>query len=692
MKTLIIAEKPSLAREIGEMLAKRESVVWRQCQGYSESTQYLLSSFFGHLLENVQPEEYDPKFKSWKAEDLPIIPVEFRYKYKKDTASRGKFLAKLARECSHLVCATDPDREGEGIFRIWYEYENVKVPFKRLWATSLALDDLHKAWRGVLPSSNYDSLSAAQRCRAEADWLVGMNGSRAYTIAGGQRLSIGRVQTPTLALIVKRDYEVENFKEAYFYTLVGNWSKLPFTYFDDSGNKFEDFVKLDRIRRECEGVQFHLKSFSAQKKTQNPPLPFSMPELQKEANKRFGFSLDKTLSIAQGLYERKITSYPRTDSPYLPPSDIEKYYLIIDSFANPQERALLLPMESSIPCLKNTDASHTAIIPTGVKPQGLTPDEEKLFNLIVSRLIYAFLKPKYFLQYSLIITDGSHEFKSLVTKTLDPGFTALNSAELDADEESDAETREIADELAQEQFSKPEKLTDLELIQKKRSKPQYYTPASLLTAMINVGRIVESKEDQQILKEVEGLGTAATRDKFPLELERRGYIEKHGKYLRSTEKGKGLINWVKPILKSPELTALWERKLRNIEKGSFDPRVFRSEIQKFINEIVKVGNAEAEAFKKVIDDAKQKCPKCSKPLNENSAGFFCEPQCGLKIWKTVSGKKIPAKNIEELLSKGRTGIIKGFVSQRNNKKFDAVLILNEEGKAVFNFDHQKGGK
>ena len=592
-KILVIAEKPSLLREIVKMLEAKKSIKFQCHRDYYESDNYLLSSFFGHLLELLLPDGYG--YKEWKSEDLPIIPYPFKFKYKNDTEQRGKLLAKLAERCSLIINASDPDREGEGIFRTWYNYENIRKPVQRLWANSLALEDLYKSFNNVQPSQKYDSLYDAQKSRQEADWLIGMNGSRAYSIASKSKLSIGRVQTATLNLIVSRDYEVENYKESFYYTLTGDWYSIPFTYFNETGTKFENDIHLKTVKIESENTSFHLKNFEEKRKVQNPPLPFSLHDLQKSANDKFGYSLDKTLDLAQKLYEKKLLTYPRTDSPYLPPADINKYYSIISKLSDSDISDLLIK-GNAVPCLKNTDSAHTAIIPTGQLPAELTADELNVFNLVVNRFITSFLKPRRYIQYSIIITNDKHEFKSTVNKTTDPGFTKIINNEENEDSNNDSGEKEITVSLSIELLSKDKNLQNLGINKTKRSKPKYYTPGTLVIAMMNIGRKLENKELKEILSEVHGIGTEATRDKFPLELEKRGYIEKSGKYLKSTLKGRQLISWVKPELKSPELTAEWELKLKKMEKGQYSVSVFRSEIIEFTKIIVCIDDSLKEHF------------------------------------------------------------------------------------------------
>ena len=687
MKTLIIAEKPSLEREIKDMLEAKFGEKFQNKNGYWESDKYLTSCFFGHLLRTYMPEDYGIVGK-WKAEDLPIIPEPLKYKYDGDKGNRGRLLAKLAAGCDMLVNCCDPDREGEGIFRTWYEYEGIKTPFKRFWSKSLAQADLAKNWVKLEPSSKYDNLAIAQKLRAEADWLVGMNGSRAYAIAAGSgsNISIGRVQTATLALIVKRDIEVENYKESFFYTLAGQWNQLPFVYFDDNGTKFENEKDLLGIKSECERSVFHLDKFEEQDKIQNPPMPFALNELQKAANVKFGFPLDKTLSIVQSLYEKKLTTYPRTSSSFLPPADIDEYYAVIDRFAEPEEKEILIPKGSTVPCMRESESAHTAIIPTGEMPGTLTEEERMVFNLILTRFIVSFLKPRLYKQITIIITNDKHYFRSVVTKTEEQGYTKGNTLKEENDEENDKEEKEVTFQVSKESLSAPKSIEKLEMLKKIRTKPKYYTPGTLLTAMMHVGRSMDKKEYKEVLNEVAGLGTEATRDAVPVELENRAYIQKSGKYLMSTNKGRQLISWVNPNVKTPELTAEWETKLRDMEKGKYDPRKFREEIHEFTKKLIVIDSALAVKFTSVIDESKRKCPKCKKTLNENQAGFFCIDECGFKMFKLMWGKKLSDKDIDLLFTNGITGVIEGFKKKNKDTYKAYVEMKGPEYKAQTVFE------
>lgn len=682
MKTLIIAEKPSLAKEIQAMLEKGYGEKFENKRDFQESGNFYISSFFGHLLEMAMPDQYDEKYKKWSFETLPILPTQYIFNYKSDCAKRGKLLKELTLKSSSIINACDPDREGEGIFRIWYRHEKIQTEVKRLWATSLTYTDLKKAFEKIKPSSEYDRVSYAQACRSMADWLVGMNATRAYTCLSGEKLPIGRVKTSTLNLIVERDREVENYKESYTYSLVGKWEGLNFTFLKNNESKFENKSEAEAFLNKAYGKKFRVLIIRSEKKTKNPPKCYSQPDLQKDANTKLGFELDKTLKLTQSLYEKKLVTYPRTDSPYLPESDLNDYYILVNNLASPEEKALLQPAGVKVPTVKNTDASHTAIIPTGEKPSNLSEDEQEIYDLIRTRFVTAFMKPKIYNQTEIIIHEPNFEddeiFRSIVRNTIDSGFEKLY---YEKDEDDNIPELKIDEESLK---LKASMIDGLEVKNILKTKPKYYTPATLLQAMINISRNVKDSEQKEILKEVEGIGTAATRQTFPLELAKDGYISKNGNYLISTLKGRSLIDLVSEEIKSPALTAEWEMKLRKIETGEFKFQDFRSEIENYIKKIVEFAKSGEKEIKASISEAVTfgKCPKCKENIKEFNSFIKC--QCGFSVSKNIAGKNISENQLSELIEKGRTGLIKGFKG-KEGKSFDAVLMIDGEFNVKFEF-------
>ena len=660
---LIIAEKPSVAREIKNTLNDKENIKWTSETNYFQSSKYILSWFIsGHMFEALLPDRLDPKYKFWKYEDLPIIPDSLTYEYKNNQLkSHGKLLKSLSSKCQYIINACDPDREGEAIFRIWFIYENIYKPFKRLWATSLAHSDLYKSFQNILPGKNYDNLFFSQQSRAYADWLVGINATRAISTKLNNKLPIGRVQTATLVLIVKRDLEIENFKKSFTYKLKGKWQNKIFEFLTDKKDK----IFLNEVLKKIKDSNFYLESLIKEVKSQNPPKPFSQPELQEIANKRFGFSLNKTLEISQHLYEKKLMTYPRTDSPYLPSADKDNYYILIRKLSNPDDIKILNDKEPS--CIKNCDSPHTAIIPTfeAAGPIKLSEDENKIMSLIIDRFITAFKKPLIYNEIVLTITNDKYRFKCIEKKIVDSGYTNkdVNLGKFDYNY-----LKKIKD-----------KIKDLSILEIENIKPNHFTPGTLLKAMINVYYQISDKKRKDILKEVEGLGTAATRHIYPQLLLNSDYIKQEGQKLISTKKGKSLISVVNENLSSPELTAEWELKLKDIGSGCYQKYNFFIEIKKFVKDIIVFDKNILNAF----ESLSLKCPFCNSSMKSLNWGWSCD--CGFKLSKIIAGKNISEETAEQILSDGRSKLIKGFKNKSGNK-FDCKLILNKDNRVEFKFN------
>jgi DNA topoisomerase-3 len=686
-KTLLIAEKPDQARSFylpllesvsGEKLEKRH--------GYFESKSYYLSWFFGHLLEMLSPDEYDEKYKQWILEDLPIIPQAMKYRYKTGARDQGQIITKLCQDSSAIICGTDPDREGQGIFDTFLRYNKINKPTKRLWATSLTEKDLRKAWDKMQGIERYKNLSKARELRSDSDWLVGMNASRAYSIIWKASLPIGRVLTSTLALIVKRDLDVENYKESFFFMLKGNWNGIEFTYFDESGTKFENRGELERVLAVIHGKPFTLSGFQSEEKTENPPKTFNLPDLQKEANVKLEFSLGKTLEIAQSLYEKKITTYPRTDSSYLPISDLNEYYTLVKKASSDAERQYLRTEGSQPACVKDTDSPHTALIVTG-EMSSMADDEKKLYEIVRSRFVCAFMVPRTYIQFDLEIDDGTgKKFKATVKQDINSGFRKLYKDE--EKEEGVQEADQAIDDLSLRKHAGP--LAKPEITQSKKAKPKYYTPATLITAMQTCGRVLENEGARKILAEKKGIGTPATQALYPEQLKKYEYIHEQKGCFISTSKGRKLIREISPDLKTPEMTAEWELKLELVEKGNLSEEAYRKELNNYLHQII---NEAKKRTGKIDFAAGDKtsflCPACKKGIVKKAWGYICEVGCGFSVNSTIAGKSLTDKQIEMLFKNSETALIKGFKSPKTGKTFDAKLVIKEEnGKKSVKFEFE----
>ena len=702
MPICVLAEKPSQAKEFYRpLIEKLTGEKMREHGEYLANSTYTLSWFYGHLLSAIEPAEYDAKYQSWKMEDLPILPEKLRYKFKDEGATRrANVLKKLCTDASEVICATDPDREGEGIFRTFWESLGLATPVKRLWAVSLADEDLLKSWQCMKPASAYDALARARECRAAADWLVGMNASRAYSIVAYGKLPIGRVLTATLALIVARDREVESYREIFHYTLEGTWHGVKVTFFDEeNGTKFDNKAMLDALRADLAAKTFSLAEFKDEARTEHPPKPYNLPELQKDGNRKHGFALDRTLELAQSLYEKKLVTYPRTDSQFLPESDLAKYAELLGVVATDEEKKLLLAADRKPPCVKDTDSAHTALIPTGVAPKNLSDDEAKLYELVRKRFAVAFMQPRKYRQYTLVVDDGAgHRLKGSATFDTDRGFKAL------WDEKPDEEEKEKEESGEKEQSSAlkktldektlreaPSALEGLETYTRKKSKPKYYTAATLITAMQNCGNQLEDEQARKTLKEVRGIGTPATQATYPVHLEKYGYIRTEKKNFVSTPKGRSLIASIRPELASPVLTADWEFKLKEIEHGRYDAAQFDREIREHVSNVVAhvAANGRSEVrviTEKTVEPVLIPCPVCGRYLHAFDWGWACVRACGFKIGKTIAGKTLSSAEAEAIAVYGTTERIGGFTSKAG-KPFSARVVLkgNDVG---FDFTYQ----
>lgn len=696
MITCVLAEKPSQARDFYlPLLEKVSGEKLKNLGEYYISPSFILSWFYGHLLVAKEPFEYDPKFKEWRLEDLPIVPDVLEYRYKDASSNnRGVILVKLCNQADMVICATDPDREGEGIFRTFWNFEKISKPAKRLWAVSLADDDLLVSWNKMKEISHYDALSKARDARASADWLVGMNVSRAYSCIAYTKVPIGRVLTATLAIIVARDHEVESFRELCTYQLKANWNGIPFVLYNENGNVFERKDEVDKI---CENIKnniFSLFDFTDETKTEYPPKTFNLPDLQKEANKAFGFALDKTLNIAQSLYEKKLITYPRTDSTFLPESDLKKYYVLIEKLSSDTEKKYIPTDSRKPPCVKDSDSAHTALIPTTVVPNNLSEEESLVYELIRSRFVSAFMYPRIYHQYTISISDEqNNKLKARVTCDIEMGYKNMRKGKQSDTEKDDKEEEvsELSMKLEEEVLkNKPDKLNYLVTHTRKKTRPKYHTAGTLISAMQNCGSLLEDEVDRQTLKEVRGIGTPATQATYPINLEKYGYIKTEKKYFISTPKGRSLIASIQPDLKTPKLTAEWEFKLKQMELGKYDFSVFDKEIKSYVTNIVSNCREHGKTQVRILKGNEEissllPCPTCGRYLHQFDWGWACVRDCGFKIGKNIAGHLVTTEEVRDICVKGITQRIEDFTSKEGKTFF--ARLTNQDKKIIFDFNY-----
>ncbi len=693
---LCIAEKPSVAKDIAEILGANQ-----RKDGYWEGSGYWVSWTFGHLCTLKEPHDYNENWKYWKLEDLPIIPKNFGIKVVDDQGVKKQFacIERLVAECEQVVNCGDAGQEGELIQRWVLLKAKCNKPVKRLWISSLTEEAIRDGFQKLKDAKQYDNLYAAGSARAIGDWMLGINATRLFTKKFGQgkaTLSIGRVQTPTLAMIVQRQKEIDSF-------VVEEYWELKTLY-----RETEFLCQIDRLKTQEKAESglaylkdklFEVTSFEQKEGKEGNPRLYDLTSLQVDANKKFGFSADDTLKLVQSLYEKKLVTYPRVDTTYLSedlhpkiPGILKglKYYQRFTESLLQQE----IPKSKAVfDDKKVTD--HHAIIPTGVSPSGITPAEQQVYDLIARRFISVFYPECKVSNTTVLGKVDQLEFKATGKQIIEPGWRVVY--------EDDKKKKDSADEeRIMPIFTEGESGPHEPFIhQGKTSPPKPYTEATLLRAMETAGKQVEDEEMRELLKD-NGIGRPSTRANIIETLFKRRYIEKKRKNLYATATGVGLIDTIQnELLKSPELTGDWERKLRLIEKGEYDLGVFKTELFQMVRELTdevifntyrrielvsekpaaenKPKRAAVKKEKIKITDIE--CPKCSSAkLIEGKTAIGCSNYkvCDFKIPFELLGKKLTLKNMLDLITKGKTGKIKGVKLPGNEKTGEATFILDDQ--------------
>ena len=700
---VVLAEKPSVARDIAAVLGANQ-----KRDGYFEGHGYKVTYALGHLVTIAEPEDMNPAWGGkWRIEQLPMIPNEWKYRIADNAEEqfaciRNLFLNPTTTE---IICATDAGREGQHIFDLIYKLTGSTKPVQRLWISSLTPEAIRAGFRHLKPATAFASLSAAAAWRARADWLVGLSATRAYSLINGQRCTVGRVQTPTLALIVNRQIAVDSFKPTAFYEIhvvfEPGFTAKYITPGDDPQARLEDRATaqaiLDHISPIPTGSVLSLTT--SEKITKAPPL-FDLLTLQKEANKRFGYTAQETLDLAQSLYEEfKVLSYPRTESRHLSHDMLPELPNII--------RALLKdwPIETALTALGNglklsktyvddtklTD--HHAIVPTHKPaPADLPAKQRNIYELVAARFLSIFLPAEIRDETTAIIAIGQHSFRAFGSILREPGWTALNSQS--ASEEEKGEDAQALPPLAEGQNVVKR---SVQLKEGKTSPPKPYDDASLLTAMKNAGQDIKDEDLAAYMKQ-SGLGTPATRAAIIEKLIAVGYVERKKKALLPTQKGKALINQVHPTLKDVALTASWEQQLATVQDGSLPAESFASSMTQFVQDIFPQIIAAPAAMPTLSNpNVYGACPKCqSGSVRKTIKGAGCSrfrEGCNFSIWGQVNGKKLTEEHIRQLVTKGRTGLIKGFKKKDGGSTYDAHIVLTDDFKVRMEFGtHAKPAK
>ena len=589
---LCIAEKPSVAKDLAEILGAKT-----RHDGYFEGNGYCVTWTFGHLCSLKDPEDYNPLWKYWKLEDLPIIPAQFGIKIKGDKGVEKQFqtIKTLVAKASEVINCGDAGQEGELIQRWVLLKAQCKVPIKRLWISSLTEEAIKAGFSKLKDSKDFDNLFAAGNSRAVGDWMLGINGTRLYTKKYGKDklvLSVGRVQTPTLAMIVNRQKEINAFNSEEYWELITMYRDTEFLC------QIERLKSLDKAQKGLEYLlnkPFEVTSFEQKEAKEGNPRLYDLTSLQVDGNKRFGFGAEQTLNLIQSLYEKKLVTYPRVDTTYLSEDLHPKIPGILGNLKEYQRFTEVL-LQKAIPKSKTifddkkiTD--HHAIIPTGITPSGISMDEQKIYDLICRRFIAVFYPECKVSNTTVLGKVDALVFKATGKQIISKGWREVYD-DLKEEKVDEAEAKELKKEAKEAEekilpiFEKGESGAHTPEIHKgKTSPPKYYTEATLLRAMETAGKLVENEDMRELMKE-NGIGRPSTRANIIETLFKRKYIEKKKKNLVATETGMTLIDTIKSdLLKSPELTGQWEHKLRLIEKGTYDPQTFKDELFKMVREL-----------------------------------------------------------------------------------------------------------
>ena len=692
MTTCIIAEKPSVARDIARIVGATSKQ-----DGYMEGCGYVVTWAMGHLIALAMPEAYG--FSAYKAEDLPIRPNPFQLvvrqarrdkEYISDPAALKQL--KVIRSCFDkadcIIVATDAGREGELIFRYIYQHLGCRKPFDRLWISSLTDKAIREGMANLKSGNHYDNLYHSAKARSEADWLVGINASRALSIARRGGYSLGRVQTPTLAMVCRRYIENRDFSSVPYWKLSVLTEKegmsLKAVGSTDYENEASAQTALATLRS-----QSRLKVESVARKVTHtsPPLLYDLTALQKEANRHHGFSADKTLSIAQSLYEKKITTYPRTGSRYISEDVFEEVPALLCKIGMPLPNPL---NRHSVDNTKVTD--HHAIIPTGETPLGLSADETTIYQMVVNRFIEAFSSDSEEERMQVRFTNGTNTFTWKACRQISLGWKAVQKEQV-----ADAEKKETENDDELVLPSLPDltegevlSLVSAEITEHKTKPKPLYTEATLLSAMENAGKDVKEDDKRKAMAEC-GIGTPATRANIIETLILRDYIRRVKKAIIPTEKGLAVYEIVKDKkIANAEMTGSWELALAAIEAGKMPSDKFAQGINSYVGTI-------CEELLSLSSEQKSyplyRCPKCG----QKSVGIYAKvvkcrhETCGFHVFREVCGILLSEDNIHDLISSGRTPILKGLTSKAD-KKFNARLVLKDDYTTTFEFEQSKKRK
>ena len=664
---LVIAEKPSVAKSIADVLGALD----RQ-DGYFEGGGYLVSWCVGHLIELAEPESYGEQWKKWTYESLPVNPEHWQYEIKEDTKEQYDVLYGLLHDSrvDEVVCATDAGREGELIFRLVYEQAGCSKPMKRLWISSMEESAIREGFENLKPGSDYEHLYHSALCRQEADWLVGINGTRLFTVLyGGKVLKVGRVQTPTLAMLVEREAKIMNFKkEQYFmaHILCGG--------VDAVTERIDSKTEAENVAGACLNGQALVTSVAKEEKTVAPPKLYDLTTLQRDANRLFGFTAKQTLEYTQSLYEKKLCTYPRTDSQYLS-DDMEQtagnvIEAIFGSILFEENRMFNPDIKRVLNSKKVTD--HHAIIPTmeiaKADLAALPETERKILSLVANRLLCATGEKHLYETVKAELSCGGYTFATSGKSVLKNGWKDFEDAfkrSFKTTEEKEQEDKKLPELSEGQTFDG----VQTEISEHYTTPPKHFTEDSLLSAMERAGN-----EDMSDDVERKGLGTPATRADIIEKLVKDGFVKREKKQMIPTDDGMKLITVLPDVVKSPKLTADWENALTLVAKGEMEREEFMADIETMVSDLIHTYHEVSDEQKKMFAQEQKvlgKCPNCGGEVVKGKYGAYCKNKCGMNVSR-IMGVSLSDEQVESLLA-GKKTLLKGLTSKAG-KKYDAYII------------------
>lgn len=683
---LIIAEKPSVAAAYAAALG-----VTNRQDGYFEGNGFLVSWCIGHLVSLAEAGAYDEGYKKWRYEDLPILPEEWQYVLSPGKEKQFSILQILMEraDVTELVNGCDAGREGELIFRLVVNMADCQKPISRLWLSSMEDSAICEGFEHLEPGSRYEYLYQSALCRSKADWLIGINATRLFSVLYHKTLNVGRVQTPTLAMLAERDGKITLFqKEKYHHV------RLDLGGMEAVSEKIQEKTGADAMQTACQNGQAVCVSLDREKKTVNPPKLFDLTSLQREANRIFGYTAKQTLDYAQSLYEKKLLTYPRTDSRYLTGDMAETASCVAHLSAKlaPFSSCSNFPPDVAA-VISNKDVSdHHAIIPTmGMEKQdvgALPVGERNIFLLVCCKLMCAVAEPYVFENVTAVFSCGEYTFTAKGKKVLAEGWKEIDRlfrGSLKDKPEDDAGEGLVLPPVSQGQTFEQ---VNASVTEHFTTPPKPYTEDTILSAMEHAGA-------EEMLEDAErkGLGTPATRASILEKLVSSGFVERKGKNLIPTKDGINLVTVLPELLTSPLLTADWENRLSQVEKGDLSPEHFMSGIEGMARDLVGGYSHISEDGQKLFAPEKETvgvCPRCGEPVYEGKKNFYCSNRnCGFVLWKndrfwTVRKKELTKKMAADFLTKGKTKV-KGLYSEKKDKTYDAVILMEDTGGKYINF-------